>query len=391
MLKEEKLELLSALVRLTEQPFRGLTQPALAIYLDTGPRWSDPAQVLMLYREQAARLASQVALEQPEWYEPLLREVARVEPFLTTFLHSPKRAAGVMIFAAEWADYLEAFPLDLAPKTHFFYDYYLHLEIWLNLTGQKQAEVTYWFQRESVANRQRDPGFIERLGYGALELERGQWLSSQDVASFTQPEYSPRHYARSLLPILGKRFPDELATRMWEVITEYGERCALSGAKPLPFNALAQQWYNQYGIQFVKAWYFGPHCPQRHYMAAGHEWEPGPILSFITRRIPALELLGRAGFDLGRALYLVWVEKRFSWRGLRGKEPLFWPWMIASLEDFALSYEQVQQASREIDEHIRRLDLQILYPQPNLARCAAAIDYFRRLEMAGLGPEAVGV
>lgn len=389
MLKDERLEMLSKILHLTGQPFQGLEQPVLAIYLDTGPRWSNPASVLADFQVQTAHLIAEVTSHHPEWRELLMAEVARTQSVLESFLRSEERDAGVMLFSAEWGGLLEAFPLSVAPKTQCFYDYYLHLELWLSLTGQKQAEVSRWFQSEAVSDRLRDPDFVERLGYGAMELQRGQWFSNEDVVAFVHPYQGPRSYVRSLLQLLGKRFPDTLAPSIWEAITGYAETRKAQGKPSLPIKELAQEWYQLYGVQFVKDWYFGPACPERQYLAGGHEWQPGPIVEYISRKFPILELFGRAGFTWGQVFHLFWLEPGFSFRGLKGQEDTFWPWLVASLDNFLLSEEQVHQATQEIQEHARQLNLFEGRKRRGLALCEAAIDYFRRLEVAGLGPEAI--
>src|SRR5690348_10559363 len=89
MLKEEQLELLSRILKITDQPFRGLDNPTLSVYFDSGPRWSDPAPALVAFREQAAKLIEEVGRENPQWREQVEREVARSEPAIAAFLHSP--------------------------------------------------------------------------------------------------------------------------------------------------------------------------------------------------------------------------------------------------------------------------------------------------------------
>lgn len=390
MLKEEQLELLSRVLQFTDQPFRGLDNPTLSVYLDSGPRWSDPAAVLAAFREQAAKLIETVSHENPQWREQIAREVARSEPALAAFLHSPRRELGLLLLAGEWADLLEVYPLSAAPKNIFHYDYYLHLEPWLALQDLKQAEVIHWLHCQNLSNRLQDTLFVERLGYGALDLQRGNWFSDADVLNFVSNQPGPRYYARYLLRVLGKRFPDALATEIWETLNRYGQTRLTSGSKEIPFAELAREWYQLFGVRFEKEWYFGPYHPARHYLFGGHEWEPGLLRGLLARYFPMLELLGRAGINFWQFFSLLRLEPRYSLKGLQGKEDSFWPWAVASLNGYELSAAQMQQATQEILEHTRRLNLFVTQPTRSLALCEASLDYFRRLEIAGLGATAIG-
>jgi hypothetical protein len=188
--------------------------------------------------------------------------------------------------------------------------------------------------------------------------------------------------------MLDKRFPNELAMLIWEALRQYEQERRLSGMVPLPAKELAQEWYRLYGVQFEKAWYFGPHCAERHYLPAAHELEPGPMLSFIFQKMPALRLLGQAGFGFGQTIRLLLTHPVFSWKGLRGREDTFWAWLVAGLSAFELSPEQLQRATGEILAHAQRLNAR--QASHRVILCEAALDYFRRLELAGLGSEAIG-
>ncbi len=391
MLKEEPLELLSRITKITDQPFRGLEQSVLVVYFDTGPRWSNPAEAFAQFQKQSQEFLQQLARQHPDWQPQAAREIERAEPLIAAFLRSPQRDAGLLLMAGEWAELLEVSSLPVVPSNQFHYDYYLHLETWLKLMGKPQAEVTHWLQHKAVADRVRDPDFIQRLGYGALDLQRGEWYSAADVVPFAHPPTDPHSYARQLLQLLDKRFPDALAVSIWEAILQYQAVRKLNGAPALNMTELAREWYRLYGVAFVKAWYFGPACPPRHYLLAGsgHECQPGLLRRFLGRQFPFIELLGQAGFRFGQFCRLLLLHPAFSWRGLTGREEVFWPWLVASLNAFALSAEELRKATLEIQGYAERLKLPLTPSQRNLSLCEASIDYFRRLELAGLGPEAI--
>ncbi len=380
--KPGQLEFLARLTRLTDQPFRALAQPVLVLYLNSGPRFSNPATFLGEFDNLARNLGKFQLAAQTQ----LSQELEQARAILEKFFYSPAREEGLMLLVAEWAGLAEVLPLTQAPKNQLFYDCYLHLEVWLNLTGQSQAEILGWVRREAVAQRQGDPDFLQKLGYGVLDLQHGDWFSDHDIAAFARPEHNAKYYVRALLKMLGKRFPDALAPLVWAEINCY----QIKQNQGKSFEEAAQEWYKRDSTQFIKNWYFSPDCPEHHYLAGGHEWEPGTLFKFSCRKFPVLERLGRAGFNFRQIRRQLATDPAFSWRGLRGQERFFWPWLLATLNEFELSSSQLEQITLEIEVHAQKLNLFTAYPAArNLACCEAAIDYFRRLELAGLGAEAI--
>ena len=239
------------------------------------------------------------------------------------------------------------------------------------------------------------------LGYGQLDLQFGDWLSCNDVASFSfvrHPEQDAKYFVRELMRALGKRFPGIEAQLMWEQIEQYRNRITAIFGPPvgaqgkLDFDQAALEWYAEYGLKFEKEWSLtAPYDLQ--YSRGGHERVKGHWLGLFHHD---LVYFIEAGFSAGEVLFVLReLRKRGllrTWRLLlTASEEIkarFWVEVSACLTGFVVTEEQVTMALHEIAIHTGRLGLQRGYP---VNPVMATLDYFRRLEFGGLSSGAIGL
>lgn len=392
MLKYDQMEIFSKLSFFGGLSFEALPYTLLTMFLSTAPRWSDPGVSRAAFEALVAGFYANSKPQGKPGGNPLPSELKSVETELVHFLHGLERDEGVLIYASENPFFLQLIPLPFSPENRLFYDCSLHLELLCNYLACNKADADHWLKRQAVNNRVKDPEFIQRLGYGAFDVLKGEWAASGDIALFTESgRTGPRFFVRYLLNILGRRFPDALAVEIWEEITRFGqERCA-EGLEPLLREELTREWYRCRRVEFLKEWYFGPHCPERHYLKAGHEWEPGPRFKLLNRLSPEWEILGRAGISLGQVWRVFATYPGYCARNWKTGNYYFWAWFVTQISETDLSPGEIERAALEIESHSASSGFPGIYSKPSQAACAATLDYFRRLEMAGLGPEAIGV
>ncbi len=242
----------------------------------------------------------------------------------------------------------------------------------------------------------KEPALKEPLGYLQLDLAVGKWLAWDDVARFTHvghPEQDDKLHVRELLRIFGKRFATAEAELIWQQVEEYRDRLtqlygpAIGAVGKLNFEQAAQEWYTAYGRQFEKAWYLQAPL-DLHFARSGHEYIRGRWLRLLH---PDLQYFVEGGFSAGEVLDTLILRRPGGsiwqlWSMNRPALARFWVKLAAYLMDFPLEIEAIEQALAEITEHAARLGRRKGYP---VETAAAALDYFRRLQMAGLGSEVI--
>ena len=240
------------------------------------------------------------------------------------------------------------------------------------------------------------------LGYGVLDMQVGDWLTSNDVAGFTNvryPHQDNKFHVRELLAILGKRFANAEAEDIWQEIEDYRQAIAVTFGPPtasrqlLDFAQAARSWYAAYGPQFEKNWYLQATCFDVTFARSqGRENIKGRWIRWLHRD---LALFVQAGFSPWMLLAAIhssqfggWLKTLDLWRFNDPEQVrLFWVRLTAYLMGFALSVAQVKGAVAEIATHATRLQAQHKRP---VGTPEAALNYFRRLELGGLGPEVIG-
>ena len=246
-----------------------------------------------------------------------------------------------------------------------------------------------------------DKAELARLGYGVLDMAVGKWSVANDIAGYSyvrHPEYDEKYYARELLRVLGKRFSNQEAHAMWLQIEKYRDSLVTlygppGGAIGRPvFEQTACEWFSSYGRRFEKAWALQVPL-DRHYAESGRERVHGLWLRLLH---PELRYFIEAGFSswevllaLGNQQWGGWykVAKRL-WGTDRRELTRFWIQLAAYLMEFTLDNAQFEAALVEITEHASRLNRFMGYP---VEAAAVALDYFRRLQLAGLGSDVVGI
>ncbi len=391
MLEAKQPDLYSTLGRLTGEPFGELFSPVLSISLGTGPRWSNPEPILLKFKNLTGKTRAQLITSVPTETGNFEELLSQVEETFEIFLHSPQRSEGVIIYASARPRLIEFIPFSITFPEFCFYDRSLHLDLFFPEIDKDQIKITHWVHRERVNQRLIDPLFIQRLGYGSLELQRGNWFSNADIAAFARVVPNSHHYAGLLLLWLDKRFPDLLAEKIWHEITGYARQKGILD-QPEPFlKNLAREWFSLYGLKVIKDWYFSPNCPQRHYLQGGHEWEPGPLTGFLLRWEPVLEVFGQAGFDLGKILGIILEHPGYILRNWKSLDLGFWIWFVANLNNLELSPKQINLAFGEIS-YLQASGASLTSGLKTRKEiCGTVLDYFKRLDLAGLGPEAIGV
>jgi hypothetical protein len=239
------------------------------------------------------------------------------------------------------------------------------------------------------------------LGYGQMDLQVGDWLTCNDVATFTSvryPEQDGKYYVRELLRILGKRFSGIEAGLIWNQVEQYRDNLANLFGPPegasgrLEFGLAATEWYAQYGLKFEKEWHLAAPF-ELQFARVGHERFGRHWLGLLHHD---LVYFSEAGFS---SLEILAALRKLRGRGLLGAlvylrttnevgKVRFWVEISAWLTGFALTEEQVTAALAEITIHAGRLGIQQGYP---VNPVKATLDYFQRLEFGGLGPEVIGL
>ncbi len=240
---------------------------------------------------------------------------------------------------------------------------------------------------------------FDRLGYGVEDLAVGDWFKCNDIASHSyvlHPDQDIKFYTRELLRILGRRFAAKLALQMWGEIKQYMEQVTTLYGPPGKaegrpgFDQMAREWYAEHGQQYVKNWYLNVPL-DIHYARTGQEKVRGRWVRLLH---PELVVFCEAGFPpalIWEALNLV---EKGGWPAaakiLLAAEPQpvarLWVKMAACLLNFPLDEIGLENALAEITYHSYRLGRLKGYP---VGAAEVAVDYFRRLELGGLGPEAI--
>lgn len=240
-----------------------------------------------------------------------------------------------------------------------------------------------------------------RLGYGVLDLEVGNWSASNDVAGYSyvrHPEFDDKFCARELLNLLGKRFATYEAQVMWQQIEQYRDLQATLYGPPgeavgrPSLKQAAQEWYSIFGLRFEKAWYLQVPL-EVHYARAGRERVRGRWLRVLH---PELRYFVEAGFSSGEILSAFshncgggWRKiLRRLWEADRRELTRFWLELAAYLMDFPVEIARLDVALAEVTAHAIRLSQKAGYP---VEAAAATLDYLRRLQLGGLGPEVIGL
>lgn len=247
-------------------------------------------------------------------------------------------------------------------------------------------------EAESIKNN----SVYTRLGYGVLDVAiGGKWFVCDDVVGHTHigyPEQNSKYCVRRLLAILGKRFPTQEASLIWNEIEKYRDYIARtygppdSGGDLIDFEQAAHSWYAQYGQQFEKTWCLRSSFDFHYAHSSGHENMEGRWLRWIH---PELVYFAEAGFGTFRVLealtkiypgdpmILLRVKAQFN----RHELDLFWVKLAASLMNFKLDEAGLDQALLEIADHATFLEQTYERPVP---LTEATLNYFCRLERAGL-------
>ncbi len=239
------------------------------------------------------------------------------------------------------------------------------------------------------------------LGYGVLDMQVGDWLTSNDVAGFTNvrcPYQDNKFHVRELLAILGKRFANAEAEAIWQEIENYRQAIAATFGPPtaprelLDFAQAAHSWYAAYGPQFEKNWYLQATSFDLTFARSqGRENIKGRWIHWIH---PDFAFFVQAGFSPWTLLAAIHTSQFGGWLKTldllrfnnRERVRLFWVRLTAYLMGFDLNVAQVRGAVAEVAAHTVRLQEQ--YKRP-VGTPEAALNYFRRLELGGLGPEVI--
>jgi hypothetical protein len=247
-------------------------------------------------------------------------------------------------------------------------------------------------QHENVEN-------VALLGYGLLDVQVGNWVASDDVASFTyihHPEQDQRRYARELLLVLDKRFASGEAEIIWQKIENYRENLARIYGPPdaaigrVSFEKAARQWYAEYGLQFEKMWYLTAPL-DLHLIRAGREQITGRWLHWLH---PDFAYFIEAGLSWRTILKAIHESQFGGWvatlRMLRQHDDTakkaFWMRLGAYMANFDLTAGQGRQAILEIEIHQAWMQTT---QNRTVNSAEATIDYFRRLELGRLGSQVI--
>ncbi len=247
---------------------------------------------------------------------------------------------------------------------------------------------------------EQDSSIYSRLGYGVLDFSVGDWLLSDDVfgrSSLVYGQQDDKACVRELLRVLGKRFPTAEAGLIWHEIEDYRTRLARTFGPPgkeigLPaFEWAAHEWYRAYGVSFQKRWHLRASI-ELHYARNADERCRGRWIRWVH---PHLLHFVEAGFSPGEVLTALRLYARARKRGmlnlLRHSDEAelthLWIAVTAWLMEFDLDESRLAQARLEIAEHTAWLTQQ---GGRAVEAVEAALDYFRRLQQAGLGAEAIG-
>ncbi|HEX2916722.1 MAG TPA: hypothetical protein VH186_38530 [Chloroflexia bacterium] len=244
-----------------------------------------------------------------------------------------------------------------------------------------------------------DVSTLKRLGYGELDLMVGNWLTCNDVAGHTflsHPEQDNKRCVRELLAILGKRFPGTLAQLMLDQIEQYRDDIAAlygpgeGAVGRIELEQAVRSWYDLYGSRVEKNWYLQAPL-ELHFSGNGRERVYRRWLTFLH---PDLIYYMQSGFDTGDIFLALrrmrsggLIEAlRVMRKGASREQALFWVELAAWLLGFDLQPDRLEAALAEVTTHAARLSRKQGYPA---GPAQAALDYFRRLEKGGLGPEVI--
>ena len=254
-----------------------------------------------------------------------------------------------------------------------------------------------------IERSQCDPAVVARLGMGILDFAQGDYVGMKDVGRFSFvncPHADPRYAARKLLDILGKRLPNKEAWAMWDEIERYRKHVSADN-HTLPFAAAAREWYRLYGRNFEKAWWLNAPLERRYFRTGREDSACGRMIVLFGVALPQLRPLIGAGFTSDQIGAFITKHKAETWRLLvlrRGQQAEFEHFMItmiAVLAGFYIADDQRAAVEAEIDAHRERMaqpqphtytgtDYVLQKNAPHITRLDAALDYFKRLEMAGL-------
>jgi|GEM_PF-2342219 len=239
-----------------------------------------------------------------------------------------------------------------------------------------------------------------RLGTGVLDLGVGDWMKCDDIAGYSfvrHPDQDLKYYSHQLLRILGKHFCAKEAYQIWHEIERYRARIEAvysppSGAQGhLQFDKTAQEWYTIYGPRFEKLWYLTAPLDIHYARTTGREKTQGRWLRLLH---PDLIAFSESGFSPILVLAALWdVRPGGLWtiaKMLFGSDKLalarLWTKLAALLMNFELDNAALDRALTEITAHAAYLSHKEGYP---VGAAEVAMDYFRRLDLGGLGVEVI--
>lgn len=234
----------------------------------------------------------------------------------------------------------------------------------------------------------KDKELLDRLGYGILDIPFRAGVGFEDVYRFgylVQPERAPYFYTRLLLRILGIAFARNLAHAMWAEILKHKWYLSQEAGKDVGIEFAAHDWYTKYGHEFEKQWYLQkPEVPKR--FPGARERGPGLAEKAAGLVIPGLKELAEVGFSI---LDVFSATKSLGGEGFRlligiapeEEKEKFYVRLIARLAEYELnSEEEAEKVWQEILEHKWYMSEKA---KRDVGLEAAALDYFKRLKLAG--------
>ncbi|NWJ48248.1 MAG: hypothetical protein HXX08_20525 [Chloroflexi bacterium] len=237
------------------------------------------------------------------------------------------------------------------------------------------------------------------LGYGVLDINLGKWDRSNDVAGYSYVNHANqdnKYLTREFLRILGKRFSPTEAFAIKNEVEQYRAELeclyspSVGAIGHISFEKAAQDWYNLHGVEFEKQWYLNMPL-EIHFARTGREHVKGRWLRILN---PDFLAFCEAGFSPSNIYYglkavgqsnllniiLTWVNAD------KAKLAQLWVKLAAYLMGFCIDNNKMAKAMTEITLHATRLSFKLGYP---VGTAEVALDYFQRLELSGLGIEAI--
>ncbi len=235
-----------------------------------------------------------------------------------------------------------------------------------------------------------DDRLLSRLGYGVLDIESKSGAGFEDVRRYTYlvaPEKSPRAAAMRLRNLLGRPFTEKEARATWNEILQYKLRRMEETGEDIPVEQAAREWDERYGFAFRRQWYLTrPEPAGRRYMPGGRERGPGPVGKVTGLALPELRPLLEAGFSvtdiLTQAAKKPLPSARLALRRVpRAERDRHYVQLVAKLTGWTLSQEEAERVWAQVLQHKLYLSEKLGQDVPAER---AAVDYFKRLRLAGL-------